>query len=569
MAPARSRLLYHPGVWTTFLILGCCALAAYFLVPSSVGKALLYDGLNLAAVAAILARLARQSPRSRAHWGFIAGGALLSLAGNVTWDIYELLLHEPPFPSLADVFYLGQYPLLATGFLLMVRARTQGGDRIALLDSLIAASGAAALAWVFLVVPITEDAALGLLGQIFAGAYPLMDVVLLATMVRLVAVPGKRSTSYVLLMVSLLSLIVGDAVFGVIAPLGLYETGSLLDMTWLFFFVALGAAALHPSARTVAEPRLAAARSRPRKRRLLVLVAALLGPGALVIQHLTDRSSLAVILVGSGTIVVLILVRIAEQQRTEDELRRALWDVTKLSEEREALVARLVTVQEEERKLIAREIHDDSIQKMIALKMRIDLMRRAQPDLAAIKDFQKLSETADRSVKSLRHLMFGLRPYHLDSDGLAAALRLYLDEQMTLPETPALELDDRLRTEPPEEPRTVLYRIAQEAVTNARKHARASRIKVALEDERAGHTLRVIDDGVGFESIPDSAPGHLGLTSMRERAEMVGGHLTVESRPGRGTTLSAWVPRGETRHSAGSESTEELPPLGRKESGQV
>lgn len=545
-------------------MLGCCALAVYFVVPSELGQALVYDGLGLAAVLAILARLAGQPARGRAHWWFIAGGALMAFAGNVAWDVYELLLHEPPFPSIADVFYLAEYPLLAAGFLLMVRNRTQGRDRIALLDSLIAASGAAALAWVFLVVPITEDAALGALGQVFAGAYPLMDVVLLAVMVRLVAVPGRRSASYVLLMVSLLSLIVGDTVFGVIGPLGLYETGSPVDAAWLLFSVALGAAALHPSARTVAEPGPSPTRPHRRRRHVLVLVAALLGPGALVVQHFMSRSSLAVILVGSGTIVVLILVRIAEQQRTEEELRRALRDVTKLSEEREALVARLVTAQEEERKLIAREIHDDAIQKIVALKMRIDLLRRARPELAAIEDFEKIGETADRSEKSLRHLMFGLRPYHLDSEGLAAALRLYLDAQETLPGTPALELDDRMKGEPSEEPRTVLYRIAQEAVTNARKHARASRISVVLEDEDGGHTLRVIDDGVGFESVPlsDSAPGHLGLTSMRERAEMVGGRLTLESTPGEGTTVAVWVPRGDKRQAARIEPVPELTGLG-------
>jgi signal transduction histidine kinase len=245
--------------------------------------------------------------------------------------------------------------------------------------------------------------------------------------------------------------------------------------------------------------------------------------------------------------VILILVRIAEQHRTEDALRSALSDVTRLSGQRQALVDRVISAQEEERKLIAREIHDDSIQQMIAVKMRLELILRLHPELASGEDFEKLLIGAERSVKSLRNLMFELRPYHLDSDGLAAALQLYLEEQGTLEGSPALELDARLDSEPSEDCRTVLYRIAQEAVTNARKHARASSVKVVLGQESSGHTLEVVDDGVGFASTPpsESAPGHLGLTSMHERAEMVGGRLCVRSSPGQGTTVSAWVPRIE------------------------
>ena len=537
------RLIRRTPAWAAFLLLGCAAIAAYYLVPSSVGQALVYDGLNLVAVLAILWRLAQPSRGGQGHWAFIAAGAMMILAGNVAWDVYELLLNEPPFPSLADAFFLAQYPLLATGFLLMIRGRGRA-DRTALLDSLIVASAASALAWVFLVLPVTESSGLGPLGLTLSAAYPLMDVVLLAIVVRLVAVPGRRSPAYVLLTASLLALIVGDAAFGIIGPLGLYATGSFLDVAWLFSFVALGAAALHPSAAAVGTRQPATDPRGHMRGRLVALSAAVLGPGALISQHVMGESSLAVILVGSGAIVILILVRIAEQHRTEDALRSALGDVTRLSGQRQALVDRIISAQEEERKLIAREIHDDSIQQMIAVKMRLELILRLHPELGSSEDFEKLLLGAERSVKSLRNLMFELRPYHLDSDGLAAALQLYLEEQGTLEGSPALELDARLDSEPSEDCRTVLYRIAQEAVTNARKHARASSVKVVLEQESSGHTLEVVDDGVGFASTPpsESAPGHLGLTSMHERAEMVGGRLCVRSSPGGGTTVSAWVP---------------------------
>jgi len=128
---------------------------------------------------------------------------------------------------------------------------------------------------------------------------------------------------------------------------------------------------------------------------------------------------------------------------------------------------------------------------------------------------------------------------------LTEAVGLYLDEQGKLPGSPAFRLESRMKTEPPEDIRVILYRIAQEAVTNARKHARADLIRVVLEEDERGHTLRVIDDGNGFDAAgsPESAPGHLGLTAMRERAEMAGGWLGLESVPGEGTTVTVWVPR--------------------------
>jgi len=472
---------------------------------------------------------------------------VMSLAGNITWDVFELVLYQAPFPSVADVFYLGQYPLLTAGIVLMVRSRTGGGDRAALLDSLIVTAGAAALMWILLVVPATRDT--GGLEQVFAGAYPLMDVVLVGVMVRLVVGPGSRSTSYVLLLASLFFLLAADAAFGVMAPLGVYETGSILDAGWLVSFVAMGAAGLHPSASFVGERQPTRVGPSRARRLALILSAALLGPGALVIQHFLARSSLLVILIGSGTVVVLVMVRIAEQQRTEGELRQALQNLHDLNRQREALLARLVNAQEEERRLIAYDIHDDSIQKMIAARMHLDIMRRYHPGLDSNQDFAKLIESVERSIGSLRHLMFELRPYTLDSAGLAHAVGLYLEEQEKLPGSPAFRLEGRLKTEPLEDVRVVLYRIVQEAVTNARKHARAALVRVVLDEDERGHTVGVIDDGHGFDAARsgESAPGHLGLTAMRERAEMAGGWVALESIPGEGTTVTVWVPHRDAQ----------------------
>ncbi len=242
-----------------------------------------------------------------------------------------------------------------------------------------------------------------------------------------------------------------------------------------------------------------------------------------------------------------------EQQVSERtrELREIVVRLREADEERRELLGRLVTAQEDERRRIASDIHDDSIQHMAAVAMRIDMLLRRHPELEASEGVSKLSEAVQGCIGSLRRLVFDLRPQALDAEGLAAALREYLehsfedegegDEEEAGPEC---RLEDRLRTEPPEGTRAIIYRIAQEALANARKHARASRIDVLLAEDGDGYLVRISDDGVGFstESSPRHRPGHLGLADMRERAEVAGGWWRVESAIGEGTTVEFFLP---------------------------
>jgi PAS domain S-box-containing protein len=209
---------------------------------------------------------------------------------------------------------------------------------------------------------------------------------------------------------------------------------------------------------------------------------------------------------------------------------------------RRRLEALLLHAQESERKRIAWDLHDDSIQVMTAVALRLKSFRRRvalDPDIAVHLD--DLEGVVGQAIVRLRSLLFELRPMALDREGLAAALRQYLDSIELEGITTSLE--SRLRAEPPPDIRTLLYRLGQEALTNARKHARAQKIDVRLEERGDGVTLRVRDDGVGFslESQP-GRPGHLGLVAMRERAEVFGGWCRIESAPGAGTTVEVWVP---------------------------
>jgi signal transduction histidine kinase len=235
---------------------------------------------------------------------------------------------------------------------------------------------------------------------------------------------------------------------------------------------------------------------------------------------------------------------VAEQT---NKLQERLYDLGRLDQERRRLLSHLVHAEEEERRTIASDIHDDPIQKMVAASMRLDIVLEDHPELAADEQFQKAKDTVNRSIESLRTLMFELRPYVLDHDGLAAALKVFVAEEGKLPGSATYKVQSRLHSEPPESVRVILYRIAQEALVNVRKHARATKVEITLEERNEGYTLQVMDDGVGFEpsEISDPSLGHIGLTSMRERASLAGGWFRIESTGGAGTTAEAWIPQAE------------------------
>ncbi len=240
--------------------------------------------------------------------------------------------------------------------------------------------------------------------------------------------------------------------------------------------------------------------------------------------------------------VVGTVLDVTELRRAEQELAHSLERLRRTDAERRRLLAHLVQAREEERARIAADIHDDPLQKVAALKLRVGLLRELATTPRQEEQLDVLDRTIGQVIASLRGLLFELRPITLDRDGLAAALRELLQragEEAGF----GFALRDELEAEPPLEVRVVCYRIAQEAIANVRKHAQASFIEVHLASEGSGTRVRIRDDGRGFDParIPPR-PGHLGLPDMRERAELAGGWLRVESAPGAGTTVEFWIP---------------------------
>lgn len=198
------------------------------------------------------------------------------------------------------------------------------------------------------------------------------------------------------------------------------------------------------------------------------------------------------------------------------------------------LAQRLIEAQEGERRRAAADIHDRMSGHLFALRQGADRLRDA--DLSAA--------VAALSV-DVRTVMNELHPTVLDDLGFAVALEEYVAAQREVaPFTISLTLDPDLR-DWRSRADTMLFRILQEALLNIRKHAGATHVEVSFRDAGRGRArLEIVDNGSGFDASR-SAPGHLGLLTMRERAEALGGTLEVRAEPGRGTRLAIAVPEGD------------------------
>lgn len=245
---------------------------------------------------------------------------------------------------------------------------------------------------------------------------------------------------------------------------------------------------------------------------------------------------------GNTAGAIVVAIDVTERRRTEEALRQTVEALKEVDQNRQALLRRLVHAQEEERRAIARDIHDDTIQSMFAVGLSLSTLRKFLHDAAQIGRVDALEHSVRESTDRLRHLLFELRPAALDEGGLPAALREYLDV-MKREHAIDVELQTSLERSPASETQVIAYRIAQEALGNVRKHARARRVECAVSAVDDGILTRIADDGVGFED-DRSRPiaGHLGLVSMRERAEMAGGWFRITSSKGNGCLVEYWIP---------------------------
>jgi signal transduction histidine kinase len=227
------------------------------------------------------------------------------------------------------------------------------------------------------------------------------------------------------------------------------------------------------------------------------------------------------------------------------ELRARMAELAEDRQELQAAYRHLTRSREEERHRLAGELHDAVIQDLMALKLElVRCARMAGGDVA--RDLDGLADRISDIADLIRGICAGLRPAVLDL-GLGPALQSHLrrfGEETGL----EVELVDDQVGPLPEEVTVSLFRVAQEALNNVRRHAQACSVWVHLTATPERLELSIDDDGVGFEPGPALADGeaHFGLRHMREYVEALGGQLSLHSQPGRGTTVTARVPRSAT-----------------------
>jgi signal transduction histidine kinase len=235
-------------------------------------------------------------------------------------------------------------------------------------------------------------------------------------------------------------------------------------------------------------------------------------------------------------------------ERRVAERTKELGEANVLLREREAtrsdLLRKVITAQEDERKRIARELHDETSQSLAVLAMGIEGAQDAirggmTPRLDEVK------AVAVRTLEEVHRLILDLRPSVLDDLGLLSAIRWYADRQLesrgVSVRTEFGELDRRL----PPEMETALFRICQETMSNVARHAQATKVLVQVGLESGKIHIEIEDDGKGFdpgEAARREKRRSWGLMGIRERAEILGGTAKIDSSPGQGTRVQVWIP---------------------------
>ncbi len=233
---------------------------------------------------------------------------------------------------------------------------------------------------------------------------------------------------------------------------------------------------------------------------------------------------------------------ISEVQQLQIELSEMSRKLKAAQEGLHDYIGAITSAQEEERARLARELHDDTIQAVIALQHRVQLAQKSIKDTSGRRSLQELVSLTEQTIENLRRLTRALRPIYLEDLGLVTALDMLareINQNHGLPVEFQKTGDERRL---PQEVELSLYRIAQEALNNVIKHSKAANANLSIRYLDTGIILTITDNGTGF--TPPASPtefarnGHFGLLGIHERANLIGARLEIESELERGTKLS-------------------------------
>jgi signal transduction histidine kinase len=554
---------------TVFVAAGVVLIGIYFALPrGGAAASVVYEGLGASASVALLWGVRRFRPRYPLPWLLLCAGNALFVAGDTLSDI----LVNPPVPSAADIFYLAGYPFLAAGLALLVY-HAAGRNRVAaFVDAGIVTLAFAMLQWVLVMAPAIRSGG-SLSEQIVAGLYPAMDVVLLAGFVGFFVSPAWRTPAFGLLAASVIVFFVGDEIYGL--SVTSYRTGDWLETTWLLSYVLFGAVALHPSMRSLSEPRSAPA-LRVSAWRVGSLAAALISaPTILFIQHeRADTLDLSVVFPLAVAMALLVVARFTGILRALERIRwRERTARAEAEEMHRQLAVQNVQLREADRlkdEFVALISHDvrtplTSIIGYVELALDdgveppLDDERRSYLDIVS-RSSERLMRIVDDLLFVARlqagHLV--LEPTTLD---LAEIALQAVEEARPRAERKGLTLsfvvDGPVSVEAD---RGRMFQLLDNLVSNAIKFTpEGGRVDVRAVRTADGAVLEVSDTGIGlahdelelvFErffrsehAVSNQIPGTgLGLFIARAIADAHAGGISAAGRDGGGTTFRIELP---------------------------
>jgi signal transduction histidine kinase len=551
-----------------FLAAALALTVAYFAIGPGAVQNDIYDVIGVASSLAILLGVRLNRPDYPLPW-------LLFALGNLFFAVADIIfnhLMNPPTPSVADWFYLGGYPLVVAGFVLLL-THSGGHRRIAAIgEAAIVTFAFALFQWVWIVNGILDGSG-STASRAINAAYPSMDVVLLAGLAGFFVTAAWRTPAFLLLATSVVALLVSDEVYGVGQTS--YKSGDLTDLGWLLSYILWAAAALHPSMRELSQPRRRRSTLRVHSLRIALLTAALLSaPFVLLVQYLRHASlDPPAIVIAAAAISILVLMRLFGILRALERLRER-----ERSARADAEQAQMLLAMQNDQLVEADKLKDEFV-ALISHDLRTPLtsiigyvelsLEDVQPPLDdERRGYLKIvSRSSERLLRLVDDLLFVARLQAgrliLERSDLDLCTIAEQATQEARPRAEAKQLELEFVGAKPvmlEGDKGRLFQLLDNLISNAIKFTpEGGRVEVCVAPEGSVAVLEVSDTGIGlgpdeaelvfdrfFRSsrvVAQQVPGTgLGLFIARAIVDAHGGTISASTREGGGTTFHVGLP---------------------------
>jgi diguanylate cyclase (GGDEF)-like protein len=294
---------------------GLLAVVVHYLIPLFIhqpAQALWYAAVPAAAAVAIVTGIVIRRPARPMPWIILAVAQATYVVAEVVEFVHTWVLHDTAYPSVADIFYLAQYPLMVWALVVFVQRRTPGWHLPTMIDAAIVAIGLGLVGWVYVISVLATAPDVTPLARLVSVAYPVMDLLVLVLLLRLALGGGGRSATFYLLITSSTALLVADSIYTVQEQTDNYVEGGWLDAGWMVQYILVGAAALHPSMRRLDERTDVPPPAATPTRIAVLALASLTAPAVLLIQHLRGaQTHIVVVALACAVLFLLVLARMA------------------------------------------------------------------------------------------------------------------------------------------------------------------------------------------------------------------------------------------------------------------